>query len=156
MSETGLTLLSFRLDGRWLGLDVTSVLEIQAVDKLSRVLGAPAYLKGLVNVRGEILTVLDLRPVLELPLQHPEQSFLILVRHQQQSFGLEVDEVGEVLELGPDEIEALPMTVGAGLAAIGTGYWNGLTGGLALIDAARLVPPEFQNALRRVGLLQEA
>lgn len=140
-----LTVLSFRLAGHWLGLDVASVLEIQALEHMTRVAGAPPYLKGLVNIRGEILTVLNLRPLLAVAAAEPEKSFLVLVRHQQMSLCLDVDEVGDVLYIPRQSIEPLPITVGLALREFGNGFWTGFAGGLALLDPQALLPPGFDR-----------
>jgi len=86
------------------GCDIGLTQEIIPLRPLTRLPGAPAFVRGLINVRGTIVTVLDLRARLE-PARGPSTSgSIVLVRHDERLVGMIVDEVLDVrvLALGDD------------------------------------------------------
>ena len=69
----------------------------------------PSYIQGLINLRGQIVTAVDLRSLLELPERQPEEVPMnIVVKTQLGAFSLLVDRIGDVLELSDDSFEAPP------------------------------------------------
>ncbi|MEZ0374406.1 MAG: chemotaxis protein CheW [Candidatus Sericytochromatia bacterium] len=143
-----LMLCSFRLAERWFGLDAADIFEIRVLEALTPVAGAPAWLKGLVNIRGEILTLLDLSPLLE-PAGAPAQGpgFVVLLGHLDERLCLLVDEVGDEFELANAGLEALPISVGPLLTSLGRAFWSGFPGGLVLFDTEALFRPGLGQQL---------
>lgn len=144
-----LTVCCFELRGQWLGLDVADVLEIQANPGLLPVAGSPPYLAGLVNVRGEILTVLDLTCLLGGRAANPAGAgFLALLSWQGQNVCLLIDDPGEVREIPPGSLEPLPATADSALGLLGSAYWPGFGTGLVLLEIQMLFQPRFRELIR--------
>jgi purine-binding chemotaxis protein CheW len=85
-------LVLFRLGDRLYGIDLDAVREILPVRRATRVPGAPAYVAGLINVRGTIVTVLDLGARLDGNSSLAPDGSVILVEHRQKLVGIAVAE----------------------------------------------------------------
>ena len=103
--------VTFRIDRHLLGLDVLSVREINRVVDMTPVPRAPEHVRGLVNLRGQILTVFDLGARLGLGarLIGRDTHNVIL---KSDAVGLLVDAIGEVIQTRVEDIEAPPANVG--------------------------------------------
>jgi len=99
-------LLTFSLGDEWYGVDTASVQSIQYTPRLVMVPCAPAYIRGVMNLRGEIVTVLDLKRIfgLEAGPTSPE-SRVIVVKREQSLVAFEVDSVYDVIDLQTNLIE---------------------------------------------------
>jgi len=105
--------LTFTLGKEEFGIQVLRVKEIMGVQDITAVPGTPAHLKGVLNLRGKIIPVVDLRLKFELPEAPYTQTTCIIVVQVVQSgeqgmIGLIVDGVSEVLNLNGTEIEDAP------------------------------------------------
>lgn len=92
--EEKIRFLVFRLDDEWYGLDATMVQEISRVNQITRLPLTPPHVLGLVNLRGSIVGVIDIRPTLNLPHNQLEDSARIIVTYCD---GLEVGIIGEAV-----------------------------------------------------------
>jgi len=98
----------FRLHVDEYGLDVTAVTEVVRMVALTTLPDAPAWMAGVVNLRGHVIPVMDLRRRLHLPEQAPDRNTpILIVQAGEQRFGVIVDAVVEVLELPAASIEAI-------------------------------------------------
>src|SRR3954464_4816791 len=91
---------TFYLDGHYFGLDVLKVQEIIRYQEMTRVPLAPPVVRGLINLRGQIVTAIDLRRRLELaerPADHLPVN--VVVHTEDGAVSLLVDEIGDVLEV---------------------------------------------------------
>ncbi|HEU5186250.1 MAG TPA: chemotaxis protein CheW [Gemmatimonadaceae bacterium] len=95
----------FRLGDRRYGIDLDAVREILPVRRTTRVPGAPAYVAGLINVRGTIVTVLDLGARLDGNSSLAPDGSVILVEHRQKVVGIAVAEVNDVMMIPAESIE---------------------------------------------------
>ena len=105
--------LTFRLGKEEFGIDVRHVREIMGVQDITAVPGTPAHLKGVLNLRGKIIPVVDLRIQFALPeALFTETTCIIVVQVPQEGeqamTGLIVDSVCEVLNIGENDIEDAP------------------------------------------------
>lgn len=102
--------LVFRLDGQEFGLPIGAVEEVARVpDTISRVPKTPKFLEGVVNLRGEVLPVIDQRKRFSLPPSETSASRrLIVVRTERHLAGLIVDSVSEVLRTDVETIDVAP------------------------------------------------
>lgn len=109
--------LTFTLGKEEFGIQVLRVKEIMGVQDITAVPGTPAHLKGVLNLRGKIIPVVDLRLKFELADAPFTQTTCIIVvqvtqvaeqEHDQAMIGLIVDGVSEVLNLNGSEIEDAP------------------------------------------------
>lgn len=99
----------FRLSGEEFAIPIGEVREIIRSAPLTPVPGAPAAVKGVLNVRGEIAAVVDLRVRFGLPARDgPENKHLVISAVEKGLYALMVDEVAEVLRVAPEEIKPAP------------------------------------------------
>jgi purine-binding chemotaxis protein CheW len=103
---------TFYLDGLCFGVEVLSVQEVIRYQEMTRVPLAPAMIRGLINLRGQIVTAVDLRHRLELPARADhELPMNVVVRTDDGAVSLLVDEIGDVIEIEEDAYEAAPETL---------------------------------------------
>jgi purine-binding chemotaxis protein CheW len=103
---------TFYLDGLFFGVEVRKVQEVIRYQEMTRVPLAPPVIKGLINLRGQIVTALDLRRRLELS-QRPDGQLPmnVVVRTDEGAVSLLVDEIGDVLEVTDETFERPPETI---------------------------------------------
>jgi purine-binding chemotaxis protein CheW len=118
---TALRLLLFAVAGRVYGCDIASVREIVPIRHATRLPGAPSYVRGLINLRGAIVTVIDLAARLAGSAALPEGS-VVLAEYGTKQVGLAVDEVRDVQMLSPDRFEAATGDVARGGIVRGLGH----------------------------------
>jgi purine-binding chemotaxis protein CheW len=103
---------TFHLDQLFLGVEVRHVQEVLRFQRMTRVPLASAVVEGLINLRGQIVTAIDLRRRLELPERAAEHLPMnVVVRDSDGIVSLLVDEIGDVLEVEQDEIQPPPSTL---------------------------------------------
>jgi purine-binding chemotaxis protein CheW len=98
-----------RLGDEQYGIDIRFVDNIVRMQNITRVPKVPEYLKGVINLRGEVIPVISLRLKMGLPVDEITRStrIIILKLEQQGSFGILVDEVREVVTLSADQIDKM-------------------------------------------------
>lgn len=116
-TELGLLLagkyLTFKLGDEEYGLQILKVQEIIRMQAVTRVPRTPAYLRGVINLRGKVIPVVDLRRKFELQ-EHidTDRTCIIVVQVSQGNatvtMGIIIDEVREVLDIAPENIEETP------------------------------------------------
>ncbi|MFK7994923.1 MAG: chemotaxis protein CheW [Granulosicoccus sp.] len=100
---------TFYLDNYYFGIEVEQVQEIIRFQEITPVALAPAVVKGLINLRGQIVTAVDLRRLLELPDRDDDEDPMnIVVRTPVGAFSLLADRIGDVLELSDGSFESPP------------------------------------------------
>ncbi len=103
---------TFFVDGYFFGLDVRQVQEIIRYQEMTRVPLAPEVVCGLINLRGQIVTAIDLRRRLELSDRPSDQLPVnVVVQTEDGAVSLLVDEIGDVLEVSEDLFERPPETL---------------------------------------------
>jgi purine-binding chemotaxis protein CheW len=101
--DQGEELLIFRLGDGCYSIPVAFVREVQPLGDYTRLPSAPAFVVGLVNVRGRLLSALDLRPLLEMPQTPPDASaFLLIVTGDGMEVGLLADTIVEIRHASAD------------------------------------------------------
>ncbi|HEY9124814.1 MAG TPA: chemotaxis protein CheW [Bacteroidales bacterium] len=107
------TYLSFLVYGQYFAVDVVKVLEVLQKQNIVQVPNAPAYVKGIINFRGEIVPVFDLRSKFNFPENDAKSSFVIIVLDlsgQNGSFriGAIADKVKDVITIDDNAIKPVP------------------------------------------------
>jgi purine-binding chemotaxis protein CheW len=103
---------TFFVNGLFFGVEVLKVQEVIRYQNMTRVPLAPTTIQGLINLRGQIVTAIDLRRRLELPPQEGEQLPMnVVVRSEDGAVSLLVDEIGDVVEIQDDIFEQPPETL---------------------------------------------
>ena len=117
MNSTTHQYATFHLGGEYLGVDVLKVQEVLRCQSMTPVPQAPGYIAGLINLRGQIVTALDLRKRLGMPDRSPDHSPMnVIIRTSEGPISLLVDDIGDVLEVPSDSLVPTPNNM-AGLAA---------------------------------------
>lgn len=102
-------LLTFRLAQQEYALDIMSVREIRGWSNATPLPHAPAYMKGVINLRGTVLPVMDLGHRLNLTDRtETERNVIIVVKYQDTMTGLLVDAVSDIVQLTPDDLQPPP------------------------------------------------
>ncbi len=122
--------LAFRLGAEHCAIEILRVQEIRSYEAPTRIAGAPPRVKGVVNLRGVIVPVVDLRTRLGMPATEPgAMTVVIVLGLRDRVIGAIVDAVAEVVEVTDDELKEPP--------PLGSAVNDGCMTGLARIDDAR-------------------
>src|SRR5690554_4676430 len=101
--------VTFCLDSETYGINVMQVQEVLRYTEIAPVPGAPDYVLGIINLRGNVVTVIDTRQRFGLlPAPVTEQSRIVIIEADRQVVGILVDSVAEVVYLRQSEIETAP------------------------------------------------
>ena len=144
MSE--MQLVVFKLNTEEYAVSILQVQEIKRMMDITRVPQTPDYLKGVMNLRGNVLPVVDLKKRLDLnQSDYTDDTRIIIVKVDEIIFGIIVDSVSEVLSLNEENIEP-PNTVVGGVTV------NYLSG-VGKLDERLLI---LLNLAAIIGVVQEA
>lgn len=140
----GRQFLTFRIGEEEYGLDILRVQEIRSYEAPTRVANAPAFVKGVVNLRGVIVPILDLRIRLGQASEYNAFTVVIVLNVAGRIVGIVVDSVSDVLELGAEEIKPRPEVPAAMDARFITGLGKLGDRMLILLDIEAMIKsPDF-------------
>ena len=126
-SPTTIELLTFQLAGQEYSLDIMSVREIRSWTRATPLPHAPACMRGVINLRGTVLPVMDLGERLGLPPRaQSDRAVIIVVTHGESMTGLLVDAVSDIIALTRDDLQPPP--------DMANGATTGMVSALTLID----------------------
>lgn len=101
--------VTFLLEGETYGINVMQVQEVLRYTEIAPVPGAPAYVLGIINLRGNVVTVIDTRHRFGLPTTEvTDQTRIVIIEAESHVVGIMVDAVAEVVYLRQSEIETAP------------------------------------------------
>ena len=101
--------LTFALGNEEYGIEILRVREIIGLMDITTVPQTPGYMKGVVNLRGKVIPVIDLRLKFSMPEEeHTQETCVIVVEVNNTQIGIIVDSVSEVVDIGGGEIEEPP------------------------------------------------
>ncbi|PIX60423.1 MAG: chemotaxis protein CheW [Lysobacterales bacterium CG_4_10_14_3_um_filter_64_11] len=101
--------LTFALAGEDYGVDILAVREIRGWSRVTRIPQSPSFILGVLNLRGAIVPIMDLRARFNLPEQaRDELTVTIIVAIAGRHFGMVVDAVSDVLDVDPEQVCAVP------------------------------------------------
>jgi purine-binding chemotaxis protein CheW len=101
--------VTFRLEGETYGINVMQVQEVLRYTEIAPVPGAPDYVLGIINLRGNVVTVIDTRSRFGLPPNEiTDNSRIVIIEAEKQVVGILVDSVAEVVYLRSSEIDSAP------------------------------------------------
>lgn len=133
-------LCTFFLHGLYLGVDVTRVQEVIRYQAMTRVPLAAPEVRGLINLRGQIVTALELRTRLALPPRpDTEKPMNVVIRTGGGTVSLLVDEIGDVVEVREDAFERVPETLPAAMRELFQGVYKLSPRLLLVLDPERAV-----------------
>ena len=137
-------LASCLVDGRLFGIDVAAVQEVMSGVELTPVPLAPPIVGGLLNLRGHIVTAIDVRRCLELAERPADQRPVnLILRTDEECTSLLVDAVGDVLDVDENDFECPPETL--------RGRSRELIRGAYKLDGRLLLVLDIEEMLRGIG-----
>ena len=145
--EKDLQVVGFRIGNETYGVRIASVREIVRVPEITAVPSAPDLIEGVINLRGKIIPVMDLRKRFgNVGIQPDKKNRILVVELETRLLGLIVSSASEVLKIPPSEIEPPGTVFAEGESSYVTGVGK-LKGRLIiLLDIARLLrQPEFKK-----------
>jgi len=112
-----LEVLSFRLGQEEYGISILKVQEIRGYDAVTRIANAPTFLKGVINLRGQIVPIIDMRIKFKLgKAEYDSFTVVIILNIGRHVIGMVVDSVSDVVTLEPGQVRAAP-AMGGGIDA---------------------------------------
>lgn len=143
-----LHIVGFQVGRETYGVPITSLHEIVRVPEITAVPDAPEYMEGVINLRGKIVSVIDLRKRLgEKKVAPSRRNRILVIEHRGRLSGLIVDSASEVLKIPATDIEASPTSLeeGGTNCVTGLGKYKGRL--IVLLDMSKLM--DFNSAQNR-------
>ena len=138
MTATKHQLCTFYADDLFLGINVQQVQEVIRYQEMTRVPLARVAIRGLINLRGQIVTAIDLRCWLGMPLRDPQELPMnVIVRDGSNAVSLLVDRIGDVIEVDDELFESPPATVRARVRGLIQGAYKLSDRLLLVLDTRR-------------------
>lgn len=95
----------FKLNDEQFAVETAKVQGINDIMEITKVPKAPSHIKGLINLRGNVISLLDINLLLDVEKTEEEQSNIIILQIDEELVGITVDQVAEVLDIEEDQIE---------------------------------------------------
>lgn len=148
----GQEFLIFTLGNEEYGIDILKVQEIRGYDQVTRIANTPAFIKGVTNLRGVIVPIIDLRvKFAQQDVSYDENTVVIVLNFDQRVVGIVVDGVSDVLSLTTDQIRPAPEFA----VTLATEYLTGLGSlgerMLILVDIEKLLSSEEMSLVDNVA-----
>lgn len=145
-----LELVGFRLEGEEFGVPIRKVREIIRMQEVTRVPHAPDFVEGVVNLRGQIVPIVDLRRRLGMsPKESDRDTRIVIVEFDGELVGFVVDSVTEVLRVPEDRIEPPPDMVAEQDYIEGVGKLEDRL--LIILDLCKVLSGEEGDAFKKMG-----
>ena len=149
--QSGREFLTFRLGGEEYGIDILKVQEIRGYDAVTRIANAPEFIKGVINLRGTIVPIVDMRIKFKVGEATYDQFTVVIVLNVgNRVVGMVVDSVSDVMALTPEQIRPAP-EFGAAMDTeylVGLGALEGRM--LILVEIEKLMTSETMALVDRV------
>jgi purine-binding chemotaxis protein CheW len=148
-----LHIVGFQVGRETYGVPITSLHEIVRVPEITAVPDAPEYMEGVINLRGKIVSVIDLRKRLgEKKVSGSRRNRILVVEHKGRLAGLIVDSASEVLKIPASDVEESPTSLqeGGTNCVTGLGKYKGRL--IVLLDMTKLL--DFDATQRRAASSQ--
>jgi purine-binding chemotaxis protein CheW len=131
--------VTMRIDKQLFGVPVKYVRDVLRRQNITRIPLSPHEVAGSLNLRGRIVTVIDLRKRLNLQDVQTDGGMFVVVEHRNELYSLMVDNVGEVLTVSAGAIEKKPANLG--------GTWKDVASGIYKLDGELLVIMDVEALL---------
>jgi purine-binding chemotaxis protein CheW len=125
---------TFVVDGRLYGIDVMKVQEVTKPLKLTLMQTAPSFIKGLINLRGQITTAIGLRELFGLTHSGDLEKMTVVCKVEDVLLSLLVDSIGDVIEVDESKYEPTPQTVSKEIQSYMRGVYKTEEGILSVIE----------------------
>lgn len=141
-------ILTFTLGAEEYGLDILQVQEIRNFGGVTRLPGVPRYIKGLIDLRGTIVPVMDLRARLDPEDAHAAEPVMVVLNHHGSMAALLVDAVSDVVALDPVTVRGVPNTTSSARDCF--------VSGLVTLDERMIILLDVAQLMGVTGLLEHA
>lgn len=139
-TQVGIQVCTFRLGDQLCGIDVANIQEVLRFQTVTEVPLAPREVTGLINLRGRIVTAIDLRMRLGLePRGDGSHPMNVVISRDEGEVSLLVDQIGDVVEVTDEEMEEVPETVEESFKAYLKGIYKLEGEFLLLLDAEKAI-----------------
>ncbi|WP_019567820.1 chemotaxis protein CheW [Thioalkalivibrio sp. ALMg13-2] len=143
--------VTFSLAEETYAIDVLQVQEVLKVTEIAPVPGVPDYILGIINLRGNVVTVIDARRRMGLDdRESDEASRIVIIDVDNQNVGILVDSVSEVVRISPDSVEPAPEVGNDDSSRFIQGVTSTEQGLTILVDLNRLLSDEEWAQLREL------
>ena len=134
---------TFYLDDQFFGVEVERVQEVFLYQEMTEVPLSSSVVRGLINLRGQIITAIDLRRRLGMnDLPDEQRPINVVVRTDDDVVSLLVDRIGDVLEVSPDNFEPPPNTISGKTRELVLGVYKLEDQLLLILDAEKTIEPD--------------
>jgi purine-binding chemotaxis protein CheW len=129
------------------GMPIDRVHDVFAADQLTRVPLARGEIAGILNLRGRIVTAIDMRRCLDLPAKEDVTNQMAVgIESQGESYGLLIDEVGEVMKLPIAQQESVPVNLDPRWAGVAAGVYRLEDNLMIILDIDRVLDVQPREA----------
>ena len=143
--------VTFKLDNETYGINVMRVQEVLRYTEIAPVPGAPSYVLGIINLRGNVVTVIDTRQRFGLMnAEISDNTRIVIIEADKQVVGIMVDSVAEVVYLRQSEIETAPNVGNAESAKFIQGVCNKNNELLILVELDKMMSEEEWSELESI------
>lgn len=140
-------LCTFKLGNQAFGVDALRVQELIRHQTMTRVPQAPESVRGLINLRGQIVTAIDLRSRLGMqPMETGSQPMNLVVRSDDGAVSLLVDQIGDVIEVNDESFESPPDTLDGKSRDFIKGAYKLADRLLLLLDCELAIQASYDNS----------
>jgi purine-binding chemotaxis protein CheW len=138
--EEMVSLVTFRLDSEWYGVPILTTLEVLRIDKITYLPSAPSFIAGIINVRGNILSITDLKNIFGLsPSALSDKTRVVVIHKDDIETGLLIDEITEILTVPLSKIEPPLATIPASLVEYFKGAYKSPDRLIAILNVEKLL-----------------
>ncbi|NRA63792.1 MAG: chemotaxis protein CheW [Pseudobacteriovorax sp.] len=130
---------TFIIGNRLFGLDVTRVQEIVRPMGMTDIPLAPDFVRGLINLRGQVATAIGLRELFEIHVERPAEALNVVCKLDGFLISFQVDKIGDVLEVNTNDFEPTPNTIPEGTRRFLRGVYKVSGQLLSVIDIDRVI-----------------
>ncbi len=150
-TETRRELLLFRLGQEEYGIDILRVQEIRRYEAVTRLVNTPEHIKGVINLRGTIVPIVDLRIKFNLPVvTYDEFTVVVILNVAKRVIGIVVDAVSDVVSIVEEDLKPAP--------EFGAQIDDDYLDGLATVDDRMIIVLDIESLITtpELGLIDEA
>lgn len=140
VSTLGKEFVTIKLAGQLLGIPVLSVHDVLNAQKITRIPLAPSWVAGVLNLRGRIVTAINLRERLGFaPRDDGGRDMSVVIEYRGEPYSLQIDSIGEVLDLSGETLEKNPVTLDQRWRDVSRGIFRLEKDLLAILDVEKIL-----------------
>lgn len=130
---------TFSIDGRLYGIDVMKVQEVTRPMTISTMRTAPDFIKGLINLRGQIATAIGIRELFQISSRSTGEGMTVVCKVEDSLISLIVDQIGDVIEVDEGQFEPSPRTIPDSIKKYMTGIYKTQDSILSVLNLTTII-----------------